>query len=96
MATKQPTIKVKRVIKVTNQGYLPSGTRGMAFGKILGEEGYLVIWDHNPEVPLPIPAYDIELIEDFDIGEISVGSRLDYNIDSYRNLPESFGVSFFK
>lgn len=87
------TIKAFRVTKRTNNGYLPEGTTGLAFGKILGDAGYLIIWDHNPEVPLPIPAYDIELGQD--LGLISIGSRLDFNIDSFRNLTEEFNVKFF-
>ncbi len=91
--TQSKTIKVFRVTKKTNNGYLPEGTTGLTFGTILGNAGYLVIWDHSPEVPLPISSYDIELGDS--LGLISIGSRLDYNIDAYRNLTEEFNVKFF-
>ena len=87
------TVRAYRVVKKTNQGYNPKGTEGISVGTIMFKAGYIVMWKHSPEVPLPIPEYDIEIQED--LGNIVLSSRLDMNLDSYRNLPEEFGFEPF-
>lgn len=87
------TLNVIQVTKLSNAGYIPVGSTGFAVGEIKEGMGYLVGWEYEPHILIPVYKEEIELGEKT---TISVDNKLNSIIECYQRLPPEFEINIYK